>query len=231
MQLGFLSSTKHKLSSKAQATLDDHPVSSKKQQPTPTKEAMPTKEATPTKEAVPATNYSMSKKLKVGGRNTHSNHGNISNDDSVVSRDNANVVSLDSHLASLLTPEDELEQLMKEWISPVYAFFKSKPCIIQVDKCHAHDFKCVAKGCKVKVHQYADMKDACSTSSLHRQVKVCKGWREEVLKAADKANNAMEVSTKVIAHYLQDSTITTIFEQGKKKTRYSNYQHTHGQMR
>ena len=104
MQLGFLSSTKHKLSSKAQATLDDHPVSSKKQQPAPTKEAMSTKEATPTKEAVPATNYSMSKKLKVGGRNTHSNHGNISdstkgdisNDDSVVSRDNANVVSLDS---------------------------------------------------------------------------------------------------------------------------------------
>ncbi|KAG1779915.1 hypothetical protein EV702DRAFT_1043301 [Suillus placidus] len=37
-----------------------------------------------------------------------------------------------------------IEWLMKEWTSPVYAFFDPMPCIIENDGRRAHEFKCSA---------------------------------------------------------------------------------------
>ncbi|KAG2068511.1 hypothetical protein BDR04DRAFT_1129220 [Suillus decipiens] len=88
---------------------------------------------------------------------------------------------------------------MKDWNSPVYAFFDLTPQILKIDGCHTHDFKCQARNCKTKVQQYLDKGDACST----------------MLKAAAEAKDANEVS------------ITMSFEcKGKGKVTYSHHQHT-----
>ncbi|KAG2346335.1 hypothetical protein BDR05DRAFT_997344 [Suillus weaverae] len=46
---------------------------------------------------------------------------------------------------------DELKWLMKEWTSPVYAFFNPMPRIIENDGRWAHEFKCSARGCKTTI--------------------------------------------------------------------------------
>ncbi|KAG1742795.1 uncharacterized protein EDB91DRAFT_1081416 [Suillus paluster] len=58
--------------------------------------------------------------------------------------------------------EDErtTERLMKEWVSPVYAFFDPTPRITEVGGRRAHEFKCHAKGCKATIRQFLDKKDA-----------------------------------------------------------------------
>ncbi|KAF8545952.1 hypothetical protein OG21DRAFT_1491739 [Imleria badia] len=40
------------------------------------------------------------------------------------------------------TAQDELTRLLKEWSSPIYAFFEPIPQIIEIDGRRAHDFKC-----------------------------------------------------------------------------------------
>ncbi|KAG2036112.1 hypothetical protein BDR03DRAFT_1012020 [Suillus americanus] len=49
------------------------------------------------------------------------------------------------------TTEAELACLMKDWNSPVYAFFDPTPQIVEMDGCRAHNFKCQARNCKAKV--------------------------------------------------------------------------------
>jgi len=131
-----------------------------------------------------------------------------------------------------MNPKDELERLMKEWTSPIYAFFHPCPAIIEVDGQCAHVFKCAARHCSIKVRQYNDTKDARSTSNLWKHVKVCKGWGNVILKAADQAMNAEEVREKLIARFLHDGTITAMFERmGKGKLTYLNRSHTHDETR
>ena len=66
-----------------------------------------------------------------------------------------------------LGPKEKLKSLMKEWTAPVYTFFHPQPTIVKVDGWQAHDFKCAACACKVKVRWYMDMKDAqCRAQSL-----------------------------------------------------------------
>lgn len=126
-----------------------------------------------------------------------------------------------------LSPEDELEKLPKEWISPVYVFFEPKPQIIENDGWCAYNFKCTAKGCKVKVQQYTNTKDAQSTSNLQKHVKICKGWGRAVLKAANEAKYANEAQMTILGRFIRDGTITTAFERkGKGKVTYSHCSHT-----
>ncbi|KAF9232754.1 hypothetical protein BU15DRAFT_67187 [Melanogaster broomeanus] len=65
------------------------------------------------------------------------------------------------------TAEEELTHLMKEWTSPIYAFFDLMPWILMIDGWRVHEFKCSARGCK-----------GC--------------WGPEVLPAADSAKDADE---------------------------------------
>ncbi|KAI6032178.1 hypothetical protein PISMIDRAFT_120461 [Pisolithus microcarpus 441] len=122
------------------------------------------------------------------------------------------------------------EQLQKEWVSPVYVFFGSMPVIKEIDGCWVHEFKCSARGCKVRICCYLDMKDAWSTSNMQKHVKWC--WGGDVLSAADNAKDANEVRTKIVGSILCNDSITAIFEwKGKGKVTYSHWQHTQSEMR
>ncbi|KAI6030226.1 hypothetical protein EDC04DRAFT_2572375, partial [Pisolithus marmoratus] len=61
----------------------------------------------------------------------------------------------------------------KGWTSPVYAFFKPKPQIVNINGWCAHKFKCSAHGCKATVCQFLDTQDAWSTGNMHKHVKSC----------------------------------------------------------
>ncbi|KAG2085759.1 uncharacterized protein F5147DRAFT_588833 [Suillus discolor] len=118
------------------------------------------------------------------------------------------------------------EQLMKEWNSPIYAFFDPMPAIEIIDGRRAHGFKCMAKGCKVCICRFLDKKDARSTGNMQKHVKTC--WGDEVLQACDDAKNAEEVRTKIVTSILHSGSITASFERkGKGKVTYSHRQHTH----
>ncbi|KAG1811310.1 hypothetical protein EV424DRAFT_1300696, partial [Suillus variegatus] len=88
------------------------------------------------------------------------------------------------------------EWLTKDWTSPVYDFFDPTPTIeTKGDQC-VHNFKCMVKGCKVKIWRFFDKKDAHSTGNIHKHVKNC--WGVEVLQAADEAKNAKEAYMKIV---------------------------------
>ena len=89
---------------------------------------------------------------------------------------------------------------MKDWNTPVYAFFAPLPKVTMKDGRRAHEFACFARGCKAKVHRFLDTKDSRSTSNLHKHAKSC--WGNEVVSAADDAKNAEEVRTKIVPNYL-----------------------------
>jgi hypothetical protein len=114
---------------------------------------------------------------------------------------------------------------MKEWTSPVYAFFEPTPKVIDIDGRRAHEFKCCARGCKTTIRRYLDKKDARSTGNMRKHVKSC--WGPEVLTAADDAKDANEVRLKIVPSILRDGSITAAFERkGKGKVTYSHRQHT-----
>ena len=56
--------------------------------------------------------------------------------------------------------------LMEEWSSPVYAFFSPVPEIIYVNGCHAHEFKCLGKGCKQKIRCFLDTGNKKSMTNM-----------------------------------------------------------------
>ena len=117
------------------------------------------------------------------------------------------------------------ERLMKEWNSPIYAFFDPMPVIETINSRRAHAFKCMAKGCKVRIRRFLDKKDARSTGNLRKHVKSC--WGDEVLQAADEAKNANEVRMNIVASVLRNGSITASFERkGKGQVTYSHRQHT-----
>jgi len=72
---------------------------------------------------------------------------------------------------------------MKEWTSPVYAFFDPTPCIIEINGHRAHVFTCGAQGCKTTIRQYLDKKDARSMGNMRKHVKPC--WGESVMSATN----------------------------------------------
>ncbi|KIK11654.1 hypothetical protein PISMIDRAFT_73146, partial [Pisolithus microcarpus 441] len=122
------------------------------------------------------------------------------------------------------------EQLQKEWVSPIYAFFGSMPVIKEIDGHQVHEFKCSARGCKVRICCYLDTKDAQSTSNMQKHVKSC--WGGDMLSAADNAKDVNEVQTKIVGSILHNGSITAIFEwKGKGKVTYSHWQHTQSEMR
>lgn len=119
---------------------------------------------------------------------------------------------------------------MKDWVSPVYAFFNPKPRIVVINERRAHEFKCCAKGCKATTRRFLDKKDARSTGNMRKHVRVC--WGEDVLAAADNAKDANEARTKIVGGILRNGSITASFERkGKGKVTYSHRQHTKAETR
>lgn len=119
---------------------------------------------------------------------------------------------------------------MKDWNSPVYAFFDPTPKIVAVNGRKAHEFKCQAKGCKSSVRRFLDKADAHSTGNMRKHVRSC--WGADVLQAADDAKDANEVRCKIVGSVLRDGSITAAFERkGKGKITYSHRQHTRAETR
>ncbi|KAF8121439.1 hypothetical protein EV363DRAFT_1185876 [Boletus edulis] len=117
------------------------------------------------------------------------------------------------------------ECMMKDWTSPVYAFFQPTPVIEEIGTRRSHVFKCCARGCKVTVRRYLDTTDARSTGNMRKHAKKC--WGSEALKAADSAKNAVEVREKIVGSILHTGSITQSFERkGKGKVTYLHRQHT-----
>src|ERR1700744_3775107 len=73
---------------------------------------------------------------------------------------------------SFVSPLKNVEQLMKHWKTPIYAFFRPSPTIEYIGGRCAHVFECGAKVCKGQgrngqnVQCYLNTADATSTSNL-----------------------------------------------------------------
>ena len=93
-----------------------------------------------------------------------------------------------------------------------------------------HEFACGAQGCKARIRQYLDMKDARSTGNMWKHAKIC--WGAKALDAADNAKDASEVCMKIVRSILQTGLIATAFKRkGKGKITYSHRQYTHAETR
>jgi hypothetical protein len=85
-------------------------------------------------------------------------------------------------------PRNVKERMAKDWTSPIYGFFKSRPAIEIVEGCRCHEFICAAPHCKGKgvnpriVRRFLDKADRGSTSNLHKHAKIFWGV-ENVSKA------------------------------------------------
>ena len=114
---------------------------------------------------------------------------------------------------------------MKDWTSPVYAFFHPTPIMEEVSNRRSHVFKCCARGCKVTVCRYLNTADARSTGNMRKHAKKC--WGAEALKAADSVKNADDVREKIVGSILRTGSIMQAFERkGQGKVTYLHRQHT-----
>jgi len=64
---------------------------------------------------------------------------------------------------------------MKDWGSPVYAFFGPVPEIEYIDGRRTHVFKCLTRGCSRTIRRYLDKGDAKSTSNMWKHARSCYG--------------------------------------------------------
>ncbi|KAI0752330.1 hypothetical protein C8Q80DRAFT_1078259, partial [Daedaleopsis nitida] len=115
-------------------------------------------------------------------------------------------------------------KLMSCWSSYIYAFYEPVPEIEYKDGRHAHLFKCLGRGCKVRIRRFLDTRDASSTSSLQNHVESC--WGTEAVKAAKEAASLKEARDKIVGGLLRTGSITTFFERKQGKVTYSHRQHT-----
>ena len=125
------------------------------------------------------------------------------------------------------------EKLSKDWVSPIYVFFKPTPAIEYINDHRVHVFECTAPNCKGKangrkVRRYLDTTDAKSTSNLRKHAKIC--WGEEPVAAADATKN-VHAAREALGKY-KDSSITAAFRRvAKGKVTYSHRQHTTAEAR
>lgn len=130
-------------------------------------------------------------------------------------------------------PMKSIERLLKDWVSPIYVFFKPKPSIEYIKGRRVHVFTCTAPDCKGRgngrdVCRYLDTTDAKSTGNLRKHAKIC--WGEDVVAAAD-ATKDVHAARQALGKY-KDSSITAAFRRvSKGKVTYSHRQHTAAEAR
>jgi hypothetical protein len=130
-------------------------------------------------------------------------------------------------------PKKFLEKLSKDWVSPIYVFFKPTPTIEYIKERRVHVFECTAPNCKGKsngrkVRRYLDTTDAKSTSNLRKHAKIC--WGEEPVAAAD-ATKDVHAAREALGKY-KDSSITAAFQRvAKNRVTYSHRQHSTAEAR
>lgn len=125
----------------------------------------------------------------------------------------------------------QIENAIKDWTAPIYAFFHPRPTIGYKDGRRYHAFSCMASKCRQVVRRYLDTSDRTSTSNLHRHVQAC--WGEDVIKAVKSAHNAHSARENVVRPYLRNGTITDVLQRidPSRIIPYSHRQHTRTEMR
>ena len=136
-------------------------------------------------------------------------------DDNVEEADESSEAELGSvlPLSNEHLPTEPIEKLLKEWVLPIYVFFRPTPSIKYIKGHRVHVFKCTAPNCKGKangqnVHCYLDTSDAKSTSNLQKHAKVC--WGEDAVAAADGTKD-VHAARQALGN-LKDSSITAAFQ-------------------
>jgi hypothetical protein len=129
-----------------------------------------------------------------------------------------------------------LERLLKDWVSPIYAFFQPTPSIVTVDGRRVHEFRCTASNCKGRgknpriVRRYLDKSDRNSSGNLRKHARLC--WGDEIINGADGCGDLDNTREGLNKIKLRDGSITTAFERtGKGKVTYSHRQHDKAQTR
>lgn len=84
---------------------------------------------------------------------------------------------------------------MKEWKSPVYAFYEPVPRVVSIEGRRCHEFYCVARKCNYMSRRFRDTLSRASTGNLILHVRTC--WGEEAWNAAKKCRNATDAREKV----------------------------------
>jgi hypothetical protein len=131
------------------------------------------------------------------------------------------------------------ERMAKDWTSPIYGFFQSRPAIEVVNNRRCHEFQCAAPLCKGKgtrpriVRRYLDKADRNSTSNMHKHAKNC--WGEENVSKALEAKGELsinDVHESLAQAKLHNGSITAAFERnGKGSVTFSTRQHTYMETR
>ena len=111
---------------------------------------------------------------------------------------------------------------MKDFTSPVYAFYGQTPNIEYVNGRKCHVFSCKGRSCKHTIRRYLDTTDAKSTGNMVKHARKC--WGEDsvnqVLQIVKNARDAREGPVKSL---LETGTITSAFQHtGKGKVTYSH---------
>ena len=139
------------------------------------------------------------------------------------------------YLYTVLIIINHTERLSKDWISPIYVFFKPVPTNEYIKERCVHIFECAAVNCLGKgngwfVCRYLDTGDAKSTGNLHKHAKIC--WGEQVVAAAVKTRNVQSAREALAGLKSVDSSITAAFQRvTKSKVTYSHRQHTTAEAR
>ncbi|KAI0739257.1 hypothetical protein C8Q80DRAFT_1066304, partial [Daedaleopsis nitida] len=102
----------------------------------------------------------------------------------------------------------------------MYTFYEPVPAIEYIDGRQAHLFKCMARGCKVRVQRFLNKRDTSSTLSLQSHTESC--WGIEAVKAAKEAASLKEARDKVVGGLLQTGSITVFFARKEGKVTYSH---------
>jgi hypothetical protein len=129
--------------------------------------------------------------------------------------------------------------MARDWTSPIYGFFESRPAIEIVDGRRCHEFRCAAPHCKGKganpriVRRYLDKADRGSTSNMHKHAKNC--WGGDIVSKALETKKDLtinEVRESLAKSKLENGTITALFERkGKGNVSFSMKQHTYTETR
>ena len=131
------------------------------------------------------------------------------------------------YLTELITSHSE--RLSKDWVSPIYVFFRKEPRVEYVKDRRVHVFECAAGKCRGKngrdVRRFLDTGDAKSTSGLRRHAKNC--WGTDAVEAVDGMEDLASACLVLAKTKLRDGSITAQFERiGKEKVTFSHRQHT-----
>ena len=117
--------------------------------------------------------------------------------------------------------------MMRDWNSPVYAFFGPMPDIVYVDNWRCHIFKCLVKGCDHKVWHFLDKGNKVLTGNMCKHIRLC--WGEDILSQVVEVKN-IEAVRDLIRNHTKNGSITVSFKiKGKGKVTYSHRQHTHAE--